>query len=193
MAELVSRLLMEVCKSVSRGGGCWLLRLELRVSRRAGGWYHGAREVLFSIPNRLPRDLWITYTSGPSPSAASSSATPRPSGAPPAGRPRPLVEQRRDGVGERVAVHGGRQGVPLIATAEGEFDVVASTIAIAVRQRDRRSEKAALPAGNAGLQTGTAARRAAKRVLLIRVKRARQRSAGLRPAWSPVGRRTAHC
>ena len=35
-----------------------------------------------------------------------------------------LVEQRRDGVGERVAVQGGGKGVPLPAAAEGEFGVV---------------------------------------------------------------------
>ena len=35
-----------------------------------------------------------------------------------------LVEQGGDGVGERVAVHGGRQRVPLPAPAEGEFDVI---------------------------------------------------------------------
>ena len=35
-----------------------------------------------------------------------------------------LVEEGGHGVGERVAVHGGRQGVPLPAAAEGEFDVV---------------------------------------------------------------------
>ena len=35
-----------------------------------------------------------------------------------------LVEEGGDGVGKRVAVHGGRQGVPLPAAAEGEFGVV---------------------------------------------------------------------
>ena len=37
-----------------------------------------------------------------------------------------LVEQGGDGVGERVAVHFGRQGVPLPAAPESEFRVVVS-------------------------------------------------------------------